>query len=217
MGKGSIVSRYKCFVCSKPSLSNPLCFVRCICGSESFTMVEMRDFGDAPVIIKSLKAKITKTKAELSIKPKKNKEIPFQPTPINIDNFFISTMGVFTEMERIPDGFTMFFQSKGSQYYCDDKKRFLVRVSDHWGHGIRFCSWHLKGYPKIISWRWQKQFGKHNRIGFIRIDELEINKAYTPRLKKYEPTSRHPIDYPIVKESRERVVEQYRKLGFKID
>lgn len=128
------------------------------------------------------------------IKKWKEVEIPFQPMPITMENFFIRSHGTFIEIFDIPIGYTEFFKSKKSQYYTNDDKTMLVRISDHWGHKIRFCSWHLKGYPKISSWGWRKQFGNQCRIGIIKFSELKINyflpKGFT-KPKEFE--SRHPF------------------------
>ena len=123
-------------------------------------------------------------------KPNKVKEIPVQELPITIDNFFISTMGVFAEIDKVPEGFVKFFKSKESEYYHDEGKLTLIRISNHWGYRIRFCTWHLEGYKKIIAWQWKSKYGKKMRIGIIKITELKVNNAFQP-FKSVELERRH--------------------------
>jgi hypothetical protein len=126
------------------------------------------------------------TKAIIS-KPQTNKSnkpnTPVQPTPITIDNFFISTKGVFTELIEMPEGFTIFFNSKESKYYSNEDKTQLIRISNHWGYGIKYCSWLLKGYKAEVAWKWKKSNGKHDRIGIISISNLKVNPAFYDKNK----------------------------------
>lgn len=118
------------------------------------------------------------TNEKFSWRKKYNKEIPVQPIPITIENFFICTYGIFTEIEIIPDGFEKFFKSKESSYYTNADKSIVIRSSNHWGHMIKFCSWHLKGYEQGSSYQWQKKYGKGQRLGIINISEFKINPAF---------------------------------------
>lgn len=133
------------------------------------------------------------------------KEIPAQEIPVTIGNFFVRTYGEFTEINEIPEGFSLFYSSKGSQYYTNEAKDTLIRSSDHWGWNIAFCCWYLIGYKKCVSWRFQKHYGKESKIGLIKISELAerilrpeeisgnklVNKESFLRVR-HEPTSRHP-------------------------
>lgn len=132
---------------------------------------------------------------------KKVIELPQQPTPITIDNFFIRTSGVYDEIQSIPEGFHCFFRSKGSAYWTNEFKTHVVRVSDHWGFNIRFCAWFLKEnhngtYDRISSFKWKKIKGKENRIGIIHISNFSINGKVSrqPKSKdwKYKTVSRWP-------------------------
>lgn len=123
-------------------------------------------------------------KIKHSSKPKKN--VPVQTLPITIDNFFIASKGVFEEIEAIPEGFTKFFSSKSSEYFCNDEKKILIRRSDHWGSNIRFCAWFLNGQKHECSWKWQDKYGKGKRIGSILFSDLIINNAFQPRKKDLE-------------------------------
>jgi hypothetical protein len=121
-------------------------------------------------------------------------DIPIQTLPITIDNFFIKTMGVFTEIYEIPSDFVMFFSSKGSRYYTNHTQDKLIRKSNHWGHGIKFCSWQLNGYKHLRLWDWQKKYGKTFKIGIISLSELSININRIPKTKQGKKIeSRHPF------------------------
>jgi len=98
-----------------------------------------------------------------------------QPLPITYKNFFISTKGYFEEIGNLPEGYKSFFKSKGSEYFIDDKKEYLIRTSNHWGFGIAECDWHLKGYGFLHCGKWQKKHSKSIKIGIIRFDELQAN------------------------------------------
>lgn len=123
------------------------------------------------------------------IKSAVNRIIPTQPVPVTIENFFVRTYREFKEIKEVPKGFTEFFKSKKSVYYTNEAKTQLVRVSDHWGHRIRYCAWHLEGYEKISSWAWHKVHGKELKIGKIPFRELRVNNFYTRKAIE----SRHPI------------------------
>lgn len=117
------------------------------------------------------KKQISKSKLPLA----RDGKTPIQPLPITIDNFFVSTYGIFDEIKQIPEGFSSFFKSRGSEYYSNAGKQHLIRVSNHWGLNINLCSWHLKGHRKTVTWEWQKKYGKHERIGLIKFTDFKIN------------------------------------------
>lgn len=144
--------------------------------------------------INFLKDKFDKKYSPVIVKSKPKKIIPVQPIPITIENFFVSSKGIFKELCFIPDGFTRFFISKGSEYFSNKESDLLIRKSDHWGHNIRFCAWHLDGYKKDTSWKWKDANGKEKKIGIILFSELSINNAFKPNKNKIaEFESRHPI------------------------
>ncbi len=124
------------------------------------------------------KKQISKSGSPPKIKSKHFGESPIQTLPITIDNFFVSTYGVFEELTSIPNNFELFFNSKESKYYSNSEKTQIVRVSNHWGYRIRFCSWMLKGYREGSSFRWQKENGKQHRIGIISISDFKVNPAF---------------------------------------
>lgn len=106
--------------------------------------------------------------------PSKKKPLPIvQPTPITWDNFFIKTYGEFEVIKKIPDGFITVFESKGSRYLVSKNKKTVVRISDHWGFGIKHCNWYLKGYKRSHCSRWQKTYGSEKFIGIITIDNFK--------------------------------------------
>lgn len=118
-----------------------------------------------------------------------NTVIPDQPIPINADNFFVRTRGVWDLIVVVPDEYIQIFKSKKSVYWRSPDGAYLIRKSDHWGWGIRFCDWFLKfdpesGYNHKIS---ASQFRKihHGQffIGKIHIHNLTPNKA---KHKKYK-------------------------------
>jgi len=134
-----------------------------------------------------LKKKVQQTKTNKIDRIKKI--IPIQPTPITIENFFINTFGIFKEIKEISPTFNSFFKSKGSEYFTNADNTELIRVSDHWGYNIRFCSWHLEGIKRISCYNWQKEHGRHKRIGQIMITDLVPNNH---NQNQVELISRHP-------------------------
>ncbi len=93
--------------------------------------------------------------------------------PITIDNFFLSSIGTFKEINEIPEGFILFFTSKTSTYFTNEDNTILIRKSDHWGSKIRSCNWYLSGYPRELSKRWKKFAGTSQRFGMIAFSELK--------------------------------------------
>ena len=137
--------------------------------------------------------KVKKQKIVLK-KSKKIKEVPIQPLPITWENFFLATKGSFDEIEFIPDGFVSFFKSKGSEYFINDDKTILIRKSDHWGFGIRYCNWYLKDYGFNHCGNWKKTVEEPLKIGKINISELLPSiKDKTKKYQHQEFESRHPI------------------------
>lgn len=156
-----------------------------VCKSNSYCIITKCDFDvatelkhfvetgedDTPVL-----EKIVLTEQPKLVIPKtKRVNIKYQPTPITIENFFIATNGLFTEIQQVPFGFSHFFKSKSSNYYANEDNTLLVRTSDHWGYQIANCNWFLDGYDRIISWKWQKWYGKSIKIGIIKFDMLTVN------------------------------------------
>lgn len=98
---------------------------------------------------------------------------------VTVDNFFQATIGEWNEIKELPEGFNSIFKSKGSEYFTKDGSE-IIRISDHWGHSIRFCTWYLKGYSSGSSRNWKKKYGPDKKIGIIHINDLHMNT------KKYE-------------------------------
>lgn len=118
---------------------------------------------------------VKKKVKKVEVKPKIRKIKIYQPLPITIDNFFIATTGDFKEIRKVPFGFASFFKSKGSEYYKNEDGSKLIRVSDHWGAGIKYCNWFLIGYKYMHVGKFQKVYGKDFRIGIIDITDLKDN------------------------------------------
>lgn len=94
---------------------------------------------------------------------------------ITPENFFVNTKGTFRVIEAIPEGFLMIAQSKSSQYFVNEERTELIRKSDHWGHGIKFCHWHLEGYPKKHCRKFKKLNEGKMFIGQIAFGDLKPN------------------------------------------
>ena len=92
---------------------------------------------------------------------------------VTLDNFFINSIGKFTEIYEIPKGFTKFFDSKTSIYYTNNDKTQLIRISDHWGKNIKKCTWYLSGYPNLYAINWKYEIGKDMKIGIIEFSNLK--------------------------------------------
>lgn len=91
---------------------------------------------------------------------------------ISLNNFFISSKGDWDEIQSIPEGFTLFYKSKSSQYFVNTTKDKIIRISNHWGIGIKKCHWFLIGYEKCHSFHWSNKFKGQNKIGMIEISQL---------------------------------------------
>lgn len=104
---------------------------------------------------------------------------------LDITNFWDASVGVWEEIDDIPEGFTMFAGGgkQTSEYYTNVEKTHVVRLSDHWGSGIRECNWYLKGYKRRNSFHWREVVDEaypnirpllreRHRIGIIRISNL---------------------------------------------
>lgn len=91
---------------------------------------------------------------------------------LNITNFWNASVGTWNQIDRVPDGFECFANSGSSSYYTDAKKKTVVRVSDHWGSGIKECNWYLKGYPRNNSFLFSKHNDNQSFIGMIDISDL---------------------------------------------
>ena len=95
---------------------------------------------------------------------------------LNIDNFWDASVGIWDEIQEIPQGFEKFAGGgkQTSEYYTNPQKTHVVRVSDHWGSGIRECNWYLKGYPKRNSFHWDKinGVGRCFKIGIVELSKL---------------------------------------------
>ncbi len=92
---------------------------------------------------------------------------------INIDNFFEATLGVWKEIKEVPNDYTLFYSTYDSKYFKSKDEDFLVRISGHWGSGIRECNWYLNGYARNNSFLFKKTVDGKAKIGIIRISDLK--------------------------------------------
>lgn len=100
---------------------------------------------------------------------------------LNIKNFWDASLGIWQEIREIPDGFTLFAESGSSSYYKNEDETMVIRVSDHWGSGVRYCNWYLRGYQPANSYNWGKHCGRSiTKKGIIKISELIDLRAKTP-------------------------------------
>jgi len=93
---------------------------------------------------------------------------------ININNFFVVSLGFWDEISQVPKGFTCFFQSRGSSYYTNKDNTKLVRKSNHWGWGIKKCTWFIKGYEMNHCGDWQQNVPNPMRIAIIDYKDLSL-------------------------------------------
>lgn len=100
-----------------------------------------------------------KHKQIYSFKEKRLISLVQESEMITPENFFINTQGTFEPIQSIPDNFKMIAQTKGSQYFVNEEQTNLIRISDHWGHGIKFCKWNLQGHPKKHCRKFKKENG----------------------------------------------------------
>lgn len=91
---------------------------------------------------------------------------------LDLSNFWDASVGIWNELAEVPDGFTLFADNGNSKYYSNATRDEVVRISDHWGSGVRQCNWYLSGYRMNNSFLWQKRYGKGMRIGHVRICDL---------------------------------------------
>lgn len=142
----------------------------------------------------SIADQLSKEKSKKVKKHKsKREQVPEQPTPITVENFFVASFGVWKEIYKIPNGFSKFFESKGSEYYRNTDGSEIVRKSDHWGSRIRFCTWHLDGYKKVPCFKWNSLYGKEPKIGIISISDFETHIKTVEVTEKLSKRSFKPI------------------------
>lgn len=95
---------------------------------------------------------------------------------INITNFHLKSKGTFIQIDSIPKGFRLIYDSPtGSQYFANDDNSILIRKSDHWGRMIKKCSWFLRGYFQIDSLDWKEHIGTDFILGMIEFKNLSPN------------------------------------------
>ena len=90
----------------------------------------------------------------------------------NITNFWNASIGVWNEINEIPDGFTLFSKSGKSSYYKNEDETEVIRVSDHWGSGIRMCNWYLNDFRNNSF-----LFSKNNN-GKLFIGKIKLNLKF---------------------------------------
>ena len=91
---------------------------------------------------------------------------------ITIDNFFEASVGTWHPIDKVPESFTLLFESGNSKYYTNKNNTVICRVSDHWGSGIRECNWYLKGHPRNNSFLFSKRNKGTEFIGIIKLNKL---------------------------------------------
>ena len=91
---------------------------------------------------------------------------------ITIENFYIKSEGVFNHITSIPKNFKSFFKSKGSEYFTNEDKSKLIRVSNHWGFKIKKCNWLLHNFKVCACKNWKQLYGDSFYIGIIDVAEL---------------------------------------------
>lgn len=91
---------------------------------------------------------------------------------ITIENFWNASLGVWQELDAVPEGFTQFAGNAESQYYINHDSTHVVRVSSHWGSGIGACNWYLGDQKRQNSFKWRDE---NNRvaIGIIELSHLK--------------------------------------------
>lgn len=94
---------------------------------------------------------------------------------MDITNFWDASVGTWDEIQEIPDGFTRFAGGENGQtstYYTNAENSHIVRVSDHWGSGIRECNWYLRGYRRNNCRFWKDWHKNPVKIGIVAIADL---------------------------------------------
>lgn len=97
---------------------------------------------------------------------------------LDITNFWNASVGTFRHIDRIPSGFEEFADNGNSTYFTNKQKTVIVRMSDHWGSGIRECNWYLKGFPRNNSFLFSKKYKGEYFIGIIPISKLIDIQGY---------------------------------------
>jgi hypothetical protein len=87
---------------------------------------------------------------------------------LTIDNFFEASVGVWSEIPGLPNGFVLLYESGKSKYFTNPEKTVVVRFSNHWGSGIRQCNWYLGNALRQNAWGWRGG----SKWGMIRISDL---------------------------------------------
>lgn len=130
-------------------------------------------------------------------------------TSLDITNFWDASVGIWTEISKVPENFVCFAKSKKSAYYTNDSKDTIVRVSDHWGSGVRQCNWYLSGHVMNNSFLWKKRMGDSSvKIGLIKISDL-----IDVRLEiKIPIQAEHPCGKKVKEENSEFIFKENKSL-----
>ena len=91
---------------------------------------------------------------------------------LTIKNFWDASVGTWHPLDEVPAGLYKLANSGNSTYYTNDKQNVVVRVSDHWGSGIRECNWYLEGHPRNNSFLFSKRNKGKLFIGIIKMKDL---------------------------------------------
>ncbi len=93
--------------------------------------------------------------------------------PLDHNNYWFGSVGIWEEIQEIPDNFGLFAGNPSSSYYINEDNTEIVRVSNHWGSGIKECNWYLEGYERCNSFKWSEICeGNLIRRGRIKISDL---------------------------------------------
>lgn len=126
---------------------------------------------------------------------------------LNIKNFWDASVGMWTEIDSVPEHFTLFAKSGKSSYYTNEAKDTVVRSSDHWGSGVRNCNWYLSGYNMNNSFLWKRLGGTGIKFGMIKIKDL-----IDVRLEIDFPIDAKPIYKPVKHSGGEEIKQNKRDL-----
>lgn len=91
---------------------------------------------------------------------------------LTIKDFWNASVGTWAPLNEIPCGLHKFAESGNSEYYTNESENVVLRISDHWGSGIRECNWYLKGYPRNNSFLFSKRNKGARFIGIIQLKDL---------------------------------------------
>lgn len=145
------------------------------------------------------------------------------------DNYHTNSFGVFTPIKELPSDAEFLYRSPGrrgyggSTYWKSKDGKTLYRESDHWGDGIKYSSWYLKG-DECPGGHCGNTF-EDVFLGAIKFSDLKSNDYYSdPNINSYnQPTkfiSRHAGPEEYVREynfSKTLLMADKKQLSNKLD